>query len=353
MAIWNTPPTPTQAKAYLGVSNLNAIFSFNPDEVKWSYKNNTVSRDTIGGRVVQILSASAENMSVIGRAGSRGRLQEFARDLKKIMQYQIKTGETVNFKVPSRNWDFRVYIQNVSSLGWDVTTTSYPYEITLVIEEDLNNITHFILKKEAFENIMRGIGYNPEYHGGNLAEATRYVEAMRNALGSIEFDTDTQSSSSPKFGRGKFKPREGDGRGNAGLAKKLLSKVDLDTVPQISDEIFISIEEIYALAYWALEQMGDLRGSELKEIAIMATAISCCETQSHDTRAENTEATNGSAFGLWQMNEGLGTSLWDPVVAAIRMAEEYYEQGWLYWQCGPLRDSGYKNHIDEVRSAVG
>lgn len=353
MAIWNTPPAPTQAKAFLGVDTLKAIFSFNPDEVKWSYKNNTVSRDTIGGRVVQILSASAEGMTVIGRAGSRERLQIFAKDLKNLMQYHIKTGEAVNFKVPSRNWDFKVYIQNVASLGWDVTTTSYPYQITLTIEDDLNNVINHKLREDTFANILKGIGYNPEYHGGNSAEAIRYIEAMKNALGAIDIGSSAASRDSG-LGAGKYKPREtGDG-GNASMAKRLLDQADLNSVPKISSGDKLEVAEIYALAYWALQQMGNLTGSELKEIAIISTAVSWCETQTHNVKAKNPDATDGTAYGLWQMNDGLGTSLWDPVIAALRMAEEYYQQGWRYWACAPGHSGSYNytKFINQVRSIV-
>lgn len=366
MTTWNTTPQPTQAKAYLGVANQNAIFSFNPDEVKWSYKNNTISRDTIGGRVVQVLSASVEAMTVIGRAGSRERLQIFSRDLKNVMQYHIKTSEPVSFKVPSRNWDFRVYIQNVSSLGWDVTTTSYPYQITLIIEEDLNNIIGYQLKDNTFDNLIKGIGYNPEFHGGNTGEATRYVEAMQNALGAIDLGlgaaTDGQNRAMVRVGsgggggvgRGKYKPRSTGSGGNAGLAKKLLNQVDLNNVPQVSSNQYLTVPEIYSLAYWALEQMGDLTGDDLKETAIIATAVSFCETQSHNTRAQ-AEAVNGIAYGLWQMNDGLGTSLWDPVVSALRMAESYYKTKWAYWACAPGHSGSYnyRKFINQVRSEVG
>lgn len=188
------PFNPTQARAMIGVGDIQHIFSMNPDEVKWSYKNNSVSRDTIGGRVVQILSSSVEVMSVTGRAGSRRELQLLSKNLKKIMQFQIKSSEPVNFKVPSRNWDFLVYIQNVSGLGWDVTTTSYPFELNLAILDDLTGISSKRINKQVFDDLMRGIGYNPEFHGGNLAEATQYVEAMRNALGQISGVTSTVPS---------------------------------------------------------------------------------------------------------------------------------------------------------------
>lgn len=199
---------PTQARAMIGIGDIQHVFSMNPDEVKWSYKNNSVSRDTIGGRVVQILSATVEAMSISGRAGSRRELQIMSSNLKKIMQYQIKTGEPVNFKVPSRNWDFLVYIQNVSGLGWDVTTTSYPYQLSLTIQDDLTGISQKVVNQEIFDSLTKGIGYNPEYHGGNTGEATKYIEAMQNALSGISTITDPLPSPLGDDGIGLAAPGE-------------------------------------------------------------------------------------------------------------------------------------------------
>lgn len=185
---------PTQARAMIGVSELQHVFSMNPDEVKWSYKNNTVSRDTIGGRVVQILSATTESMTVTGRAGSRRELQILSKNLKDIMQYQIKTGGPVHFKVPSRNWDFLVFLQNVSSLGWDVSTTSYPFQLTLMIKDDLTGVADKVIEGLTFDKMSKGIGYNPKFHGGDAASAMRYVESMLGAIDAIDSGAGSSST---------------------------------------------------------------------------------------------------------------------------------------------------------------
>lgn len=202
---------PTQARAVIGTGNIQHVFAMNPDEVKWAYKNNTVSRDTIGGRVVQVLSSTVDVMTITGRAGSRRELQVMSNNLKKIMQYQVKTSEPVNFKVPSRNWNFLVYIQNISGLGWDVTTTSYPYEINLMIQDDLTGIAAKSINKSVFESLTLGMGYNPEFHGGSYAEATQYIEGMKNALANITTLDDSIPSElgdedGPAGGTGKISP---------------------------------------------------------------------------------------------------------------------------------------------------
>lgn len=171
----------TQPQASLTSPIASHHFAFNPDEVKWSFSNNTVSRDTVGGRVVQLLSSKVEQMTVVGRAGSRGELQRLAQNLKKIMEYQIKTQNAVHFKVPSRKWNFKVYIQNVSSLGWDYSATSYPYEIALMIQEDLTGLSSKAVEKEALSRLAQGIGYTEKYHGGSVEEALSMSEAYLNS----------------------------------------------------------------------------------------------------------------------------------------------------------------------------
>ena len=162
------------------------VFAFNPDEVKWSYTNNTVSRDTVGGRVVQLLSSKVEQMTVNGKAGSRGELQLIASNMKKIMEYQIATQSPVSFKVSSRKWNFKVYIQNISSLGWDYAATSYPYEITLLVQQDLSGLTGKTIEQQALQRLAEGIGYVDKFHSGDSEEALAISEAYRNSMGLIK-----------------------------------------------------------------------------------------------------------------------------------------------------------------------
>lgn len=184
--VWNTTPLPTQTRAMIGVADVNHYFLFNPDEVKWQISNNTVSRDTIGGRVVQLLSSRVEQMTVTGRAGSREELQKFALNMKKIMKYQIELQNSVHFKVPSRKWDFKVYVQNVSSLGWDYAATSYPYELTLLVQEDLAGLTKKAIEESALERLAQGIGYSEELHGGNSENALSTSEVYLNSVGFVK-----------------------------------------------------------------------------------------------------------------------------------------------------------------------
>lgn len=167
-----------RAHAFLGNSQVSHTFRFNPDAANWSYQNNISSQDTLGGRVVQLLSVSVQGVTITGRAGSRGELQRLADNVKEIMNYHVRTQRPVQFKVPSRNWNFLVYVQAMPQVGWDVAATSYPYSLTLAVEEDLAGVFTKKLESAALERIAGGIGYNPDIHGGNTAAFTEFVDTV-------------------------------------------------------------------------------------------------------------------------------------------------------------------------------
>ncbi|MFM7795322.1 MAG: C40 family peptidase [Candidatus Nitrosotenuis sp.] len=175
-----------QTPASLSCPTVVHTFAFNPDEVKWSISNNSITRDTIGGRVVQLLSARVEQMTVSGKAGSRAELQRLALNLKKIMDYQTTSQYPVKFSVPSKGWNFKVYVQNVSSLGWDYAATTYPYELTLLVDEDSTGLTNLQIREETLSRLATGIGYVDKYHGGNAEEALAISETYLNSVGYLK-----------------------------------------------------------------------------------------------------------------------------------------------------------------------
>ena len=168
---WATTPTSHQARAYLGTGDIGITFPFNPDTVSWDYSENVFSQDTLGGRVVQLLSVGINGMTVAGRAGSRKELQKMAKAFKEVMGFHVSTLEPVYFKVPSRDWLFKVYLQAVPQLSWEVASTSYPYQLQLLIEEDLNGVKTHQINSEALKRLASGIGYDysKDIHGGDAA----------------------------------------------------------------------------------------------------------------------------------------------------------------------------------------
>lgn len=171
--------TGKQAHAFLGTAEVSHTFRFNPDEVTWDYSANIVPYDTIGGRVLQVLSGKTNSLTINGRAGSRGELQRMAQNLQDIMRYQARTQEPVSFRVPSRQWNFSVYVQAAPQLGWSVADTSYPYQIIMNIQEDLQGVATQKMRVDALSRLAEGIGYNPDVHGGNAPAFSELVNSLQ------------------------------------------------------------------------------------------------------------------------------------------------------------------------------
>ena len=166
------------SRAYLGNGSIGLTFPFNPDTVQWNYQENIVSMDTLGGRVVQLLSIQLQSITVNMRAGSRESLQHIATQLKSIMGFHTNTLEPVQFKVPSRNWNFLVYLAAVPQLGWDVSATSYPFGLTLLVEDDLTGVKTKQIANSVIDKIRKDIGYNENAHGGTLEEAGQFYNIV-------------------------------------------------------------------------------------------------------------------------------------------------------------------------------
>lgn len=173
------------AHAYLGVSDAHHVFRFNPDQVQWGYKQNSVSTDTVGGRVVQLLSVSVDAITVNGVTGARDELQRLAENVRAIMDYQIRTLQAVHFRVPSRKWDFRVYVTAMPQMGWDVAATTYPYSLQMQIVDDLNGIKVPEIEAAALLHLYNGIGYDPSVHGGDPKAFDKTVKTVLNAAAGL------------------------------------------------------------------------------------------------------------------------------------------------------------------------
>src|SRR5580658_4647259 len=81
-------------------------FPFYINSCVWGYQMNTASFDTIGGRVIQILSTRITTMQVEGDAGDRDRLLSLYEYMISIQTKQIQTQMSSVLNIPSRGWTF-------------------------------------------------------------------------------------------------------------------------------------------------------------------------------------------------------------------------------------------------------
>lgn len=138
---------------------------FDPYSVKWGYKLNTVSYDTLGGRVTQLLSVNVTSITLTGVAGSVDRLIKLIDDVGATMSKHVSTEHPVNFSVPVRGWSALVYVSSLPSVGWNLQTVDYPYSLTLDVDEDWSGIASKVISTE-LDRLSEVIGYNPQWQGG-------------------------------------------------------------------------------------------------------------------------------------------------------------------------------------------
>lgn len=345
--VWNTTPTPSQISASLGNDIIRHVFLFNPDEVKWGYSNNTVSRDTIGGRVVQLLSAKVEQMTVVGRAGSREELQKIALNLKKIMNYQIKNQTPIRFKVPSKKWNFKVYLQNVSSLGWDYAATSYPYELTLLVQEDLTGLTSKVIMGDAISRLAQSIGYSENFHGGNGDQALAVSEAYQRGMNWIKTGGSNVVQGTPG---GTTVPGDGSGGTGAAGTQQYKGRTDLwqpgiANLPWQGANLREAVRNM--LNTFVTRSAGNANFTAV-DVEIAMCVIK--HESGWNPQAYNDQNSNGSIdYGLWQINTIHRNATWWPSNVDLLKNAEYNTRcalslwipaGWNAWNAYKNTDNG-------------
>jgi hypothetical protein len=147
-------------------------FPFNINQLEWNYTINTQSFDTIGGRVVQLLSVQVTTMQIQGEAGNRSNMLQFYDNFKTVQDNQNQQKVSATFNVPSRNLSFKVWLETMQ-IGWDYTTVTYPYSITFEVENDISGTATNAATATALSsmiNDMNGIGFSSQWTGiGNAS----------------------------------------------------------------------------------------------------------------------------------------------------------------------------------------
>lgn len=317
------------AKAFIGNENVGHTFSFNPNSVQWSYNTEIQSIDTLGGRVVQLLSVNIDDMTVQGVAGSRKNLQTLGEDIAAIMKYHVKTQRPVYFKVPSRRWNFLVYVESLPQLGWDVQTVSYPFQITLRFEEDLLGTKTTQLRELELSRLNPDIGFNPNFHGGDATSFKEIVSKLRLDLnpagGTAPTTTPTAPNGTPT------NPGTNGQRFGSGLWSQKVA-----TTPWSGSTLQQQIKNAWQ----------SLFGSATANVAMCIVER---ESGFHPDAHNSYHDSNGGlhyVYGLYQISDVHSASPWWPKSGVfglngglmynaeynVRCAMQIYsEQGWIPW----------------------
>lgn len=147
-------------------------FRTNPNSVWWSYRLNTFEEPTYGGRVIQILSTSIEDLVVKVDCGRGGwpYLKQVVDFLKTMMIDQRQHGGiTGEFSYTTRNWRLKVYALTVPFQD-QVTATTRELEVRFKVQEDVSGVLEQVSLSSEIERLQDGMGFRKsEFNDPNLA----------------------------------------------------------------------------------------------------------------------------------------------------------------------------------------
>jgi cell wall-associated NlpC family hydrolase len=63
-------------------------------------------------------------------------------------------------------------------MGWDVASTTYPYQLQMSIDEDISGIKKKEMEAAALLKLYKGVGYNPHVHGGDAGAFNKLVKTV-------------------------------------------------------------------------------------------------------------------------------------------------------------------------------
>lgn len=286
------------AKARIQAGTFALIFPVNPYSAQWAYKENVQSYDTIGGRVTQLLSVNIDGLTITSVAGSRGELQKIAEGIRRIMQYHITTSRPVTFKVPSRAWSFTVYITAMPQIGWDVAATSYPFQLSMAVDEDTSGIQTHKITQSALTRLAENVGYKKGFHGG---EAGAFQKLTNSVLANASSRGGTTTSGGGSTGdpvSGTGTQWQGNGRWDPKIANAPWSGKTLQ------DQIYNA---------WATT-FGD-------KVANTMLCIAGRESGYHPEALNNYGSPIHYVYGLYQISDVHSSSSWWPNDGSVHGTE--------------------------------
>lgn len=148
--------------AMASISHGGKVFRFrtNPNSIRWTYTLNTKVDETYGGRVVQILSASIDDLVVTADAGGGGWEYLYAAAIffRDMLFDQRSGGEPGTFSYPNRGWEMDVYAVNFPFKdGWNEVRREFTMQFK--VQEDVSGVVTSDTVTAEIERLKKGIEY--------------------------------------------------------------------------------------------------------------------------------------------------------------------------------------------------
>lgn len=160
------------SNSFIAYGGKTFVMRLNPNDISWTSSLNIVETPTLGGKVVQVLSASLDNLSISADCGLGGineltRVANFFRDL--ILWQRLQKDTAVFFYEP-RHFRFSV-IGDSFRLNDSTDNVAYPYTLSFRIQEDLSGVaTQKTIAKE-LADIQKGMDYKQTKY--NMPEGSK------------------------------------------------------------------------------------------------------------------------------------------------------------------------------------
>jgi hypothetical protein len=188
----------------MGLATLNGVpFRLDPESIAWSYTVRTADIKTVGGRVIQVLGATIDDMRVTGSFGKGGiREQEtFLSRMQDIGNEQVadagilnSTKPPLHFVYPPKKWDFLVYLRAYTEPGSSMSVQARPenfaprWQLTFFVVDD-NAGLKTIAKDQFISRMAQGLGWNQIKNVGwrqTLYNGPMTMSDVENAIGTTD-----------------------------------------------------------------------------------------------------------------------------------------------------------------------
>lgn len=163
-----TPLPPQRGIATLEFGGRVLRFRTNPSSVWWSYRLITHVENTYGGRVVQILGARTEDLTVTVECGKGG--WNYLRQIVGFMRDMIsdqRQGTPGLFTYTSRNWRLKVFALSVPYQD-TFTATTREIELRFKVQEDVSGVQTSLGLRSELARLADGVGFRKsDYNTSN------------------------------------------------------------------------------------------------------------------------------------------------------------------------------------------
>lgn len=183
----------------MGIALLSAQtdfrFRIDPEEIQWNYKLNTHTDNTYGGKVIQILSISIDEMTipVVSGKGGRDYLRSVASFFKDMMIWQRDSKQTATFTYSPRGYILKVYASNLK-ISDSLQNVVYPFSLVFQVQEDLAGVVKQQIMMKEIADLQNGIGYTANQFN-DPGKAAPTTTTTTTADGSVTTTTDANGFS--------------------------------------------------------------------------------------------------------------------------------------------------------------